>query len=54
MRSQSLFIDLIPFLSDFFKIFIANAWLIIPVFSFIGALSAFLASWKYIHSTIGE
>lgn len=54
MRSQSLFIDLIPFLSDFFGIFIANAWLIIPIFSFIGAVSAFLASWKYIHSTIGE
>ncbi len=54
MRSQSLFVDFIPFLSDFSRIFLSNAWLIIPLFAFIGAVSAFLASWKYIHSTIGE
>ncbi len=54
MRSQSLFVDFIPFLSDFFRLFVSYAWLLIPIFSFIGAISAFLASWKYIHSTIGE
>ena len=54
MRSQSLFVDFIPFLSDFSRVFLSYAWLLLPVFAFIGAVSAFLASWKYIHSTIGE
>lgn len=54
MRSQSLFVDFLPFLSDFSNLFLSIAWLLIPIFSSIGALSAFLASWKYIHSTMWE
>ncbi|NRH21423.1 hypothetical protein HOO68_05270 [Candidatus Gracilibacteria bacterium] len=54
MKSQVLFEDFLPFLSDFSILFLSYAWFLIPIFSFIGAFSAFLASWKYIHSTIGE
>ncbi len=54
IRSQSLFVDFSPFLSDFLVVFTTYAWFSIPFFSMLGALSAFLASWKYIHSTIGE
>ncbi len=54
IRSQSLFADFIPFLSDFSSLFVSYAWVTIPLFSLLGAFSAFLASWKYIHSTIGE
>jgi cell division transport system permease protein len=54
IRSQSLFADFVPFLSDFASLFTSYAWLAIPLFALLGALSAFLASWKYIHSTIGE
>lgn len=54
MKSQSLFEDFLPFLSDFSDLFLTYSWLLIPIFSLIGAISAFLASWKYIHSTIGE
>jgi cell division transport system permease protein len=54
IRSQSLFADFFPFLSDFASLFTSYAWLAIPLFALLGALSAFLASWKYIHSTIGE
>lgn len=54
MRSQSLFVDFIPFLSDFSQLFLTYVWGIIPIFALVGAISAFLASWKYIHSTIGE
>ncbi len=54
IRSQSLFADFVPFLSDFASLFATYAWITIPMFALLGALSAFLASWKYIHSTIGE
>ncbi len=54
IRSQSLFADFVPFLSDFSALFATYAWLSVPLFVILGALSAFLASWKYIHSTIGE
>lgn len=54
IRSQALFSDFLPFLSDFSSLFVSYAWWLIPIFSCIGAISAFLASWKYIHSTIGE
>ena len=54
VRSQALFSDFLPFLSDFSSLFVSYAWWLIPIFSCIGAISAFLASWKYIHSTIGE
>lgn len=54
IRSQSLFADFVPFLSDFASLFSTYAWLSIPLFALLGALSALLASWKYIHSTIGE
>lgn len=54
IQSQSVFMDFIPFLSDFSKYFLSYLGLIIPGFSIVGAISAFLASWKYIHSTIGE
>ncbi|MBX9809044.1 hypothetical protein K2X92_01505 [Candidatus Gracilibacteria bacterium] len=53
-KSQLIFADFIPFLSDFSLIFLNYAWILIPIFSLVGAVSAFLASWKYIHSTIGE
>ena len=52
--SQFLFMDLSPFLIDFKRVFLTYAWLLIPIFALVGAISAFLASWKYIHSTIGE
>jgi cell division transport system permease protein len=54
IRSQSLFADFVPFLSDFASLFTSYAWVSVPLFALLGALSAFLASWKYIHSTIGE
>ena len=54
IRSQSIFADFVPFLSDFASLFATYAWITIPMFALLGALSAFLASWKYIHSTIGE
>lgn len=54
IRSQSLFADFVPFLSDFATLFATYAWLSVPLFAILGAISAFLASWKYIHSTIGE
>ena len=54
IRSQSLFADFIPFFSDFTSLFFSYAWVMIPLFALLGAFSAFLASWKYIHSTIGE
>lgn len=53
-KSQLIFADFIPFLSDFSVIFLNYAWILIPIFSLVWALSAFLASWKYIHSTIWE
>lgn len=53
-RSQSIFVDFLPFLSDFSALFVMYSWILIPLFSLIGAISAFLASWKYIHTTIGE
>lgn len=53
-EQKTLFEDFIPFLSDFSAIFLSFSWLIIPIFAIVGATSAFLASRKYIHSTIGE
>lgn len=53
-EQKTLFEDFIPFLSDFSVIFLSFSWLIIPIFAIVGATSAFLASRKYIHSTIGE
>lgn len=53
-EQKKLFEDFIPFLSDFSSTFLMFSWLIIPVFAIVGATSAFLASRKYIHSTIGE
>ena len=53
-EQKSLFEDFIPFLSDFSVIFLSFSWLIIPIFAIVGAISAFLASRKYINSTIGE
>ncbi len=53
-EQKTLFEDFIPFLSDFSVVFLSFSWLIIPIFAIVGATSAFLASRKYIHSTIGE
>ena len=54
IRSQPLFSDFVLFLSDFSEIFVTYSWFSIPFFAILGASSAFLASWRYIHSTIGE
>ncbi len=54
IRTQSIFEDFVPFLSDFSTMFVSYAWWAIPFFALLGAISAFLASSKYIHSTIGE
>lgn len=51
---QSVFSDFTTFLRGFSEIFASLYWIVILTFSFIGGVSAFLASWRYIHTTIWE
>lgn len=54
LKPHPAFVDFRGFLSGFTQIFAEYSWVIIGVFACIGAISAFLASWRYIHSTIAE
>jgi cell division transport system permease protein len=40
--------------AEFYAFFLSQSWIILLTFSFIWAISAWIASKKYIHSTIGD
>jgi cell division transport system permease protein len=54
IHSQQLSLDLASFVMDFSDIFTQYIGYILLGFTVLGGISAFLSSWQYVHSTIGE